>query len=193
MQKPGRRSARALFVLQGPAGHASWMSDLKDAAYNLTGQPEILDQDFRATLEPAYFKAHKDFKTAFAAAAKDDDEKCDPFDKKDQEFATLCFKHALSTGNGFHDWVKGVYHTARDALSREIKDQTQSVRRGDIFGLLRAIQLSESVNQLELFDPTQLDAALARFFFIGLGLVRKAADDAERHAKDNTDRSGLSY
>ena len=85
MEKPGRRSARALFVLQGPAGHASWMSDLKDAAHNLTGQPEILDQDFRATLDPVYFKAHKDFKTAFAAAAKDDDdEKCDPFDKKDQ-------------------------------------------------------------------------------------------------------------
>ena len=144
------------------------MSDLKDAAHNLTGQPEILDQDFRTTLDPVYFKAHKDFKTAFAAAAKDDDdEKCDPFDKKDQEFAKLCFEHALATGKGLHDWVRAVYHTARDALSREIKDQTQSVRRGDIFGLLRAIQLS--VNQLELFDPTQLDAAFAKCTMDGEG------------------------
>ena len=144
------------------------MGDLKDAAHNLTGQPEISDQDFRATLDPVYFKQHKDFKTAFAAAAKDDDEeKCDPFNKEDQEFAKLCFKHGLATGTGLHDWVRAVYHIARDALSREIKDQTQSVRRGDVFGLLRAIQLS--VNQLELFDPTQLDAAFTKCTMDGEG------------------------
>ena len=161
LESTGRRHGRTLFTLQGADDHSAWFGDLKDQAHYLTGKPAVLAQDFRATLDPSYFKSHKDFKTAFAAASKDDDEqRCDPFDKEDQEFAKLCFEHGMATGDGLYSWVRTLYHVARDALSREIKNQTASVQPGDIFGLLQGIQLA--VNQLEVFDSTELDAAFTK-------------------------------
>ena len=153
IEKPGRRAAKALFELAGAEDHAAWISDFKDAVFHITGFQDINERNFKDTLDAAFFKTHKDFKTAYAAAAKDDENKtCDPFD--DPDFARKCFDHTMDgAGLGMQDWVRSAYHLARDGLSRELKNQTGVVRRGDIFGLLRAIQLA--VNQLEVTCSTR--------------------------------------
>ena len=77
------------------------------------------------TLKLDYFKKHLDFKDII----KDHKDK-DPFG--DDDLVGKCFDHALSTGEGFEEWVYTTYAYIRASLSPHIQDQTSGVKLGDI-------------------------------------------------------------
>jgi hypothetical protein len=164
--KDGRKDNK-LFKLSGASEHGQWKSSLQDYMFEKFSNVNMDLITPASTLDPAYFKDHADFKVDFKASSKDGDNRSvDPFDHN-PVFAGLCFDHAIATGQGFFGWLYKAYTYIRNALSDKIQRQTAVVRRGDLIGLLKAIQLA--VHQFEIFDPDDLDIAFTKCTMAGEG------------------------
>ena len=106
------------------------------------------------TLDSAYFKASATFKAEFKSLSKNDDnDPVDPFD--DKEFLGKCLRHALTTADGFEDWLPGAYADILDSLSPEIGEKVASVANGDLVDLIRQIKLA--IQHFEIYNPDELD------------------------------------
>ena len=113
------------------------------------------------TLDSAYFKKHPDFKQEFADLKQNEE----PLDNVD--FCRKCKAHAMDEGEGFQDWLYGVYSDIRSALGQKIEEQTAGVGLGDLTGLLKAIKLS--VHHYELTNKHALDVEYGRCEMAGAG------------------------
>ena len=162
-------AARLLIQLTGAANHRLWRRSIQ--AYMFSKFHNVnMDKLGRAdTLDLDYFKKHEDFKADFkAAVASDDGDKTanDPF-VNSPKFLDQCFGHAISTGDGFTDWLYDTFTCVANSLSAKIQLQTAGVRLGDLIALLAAVKLA--VHEIEVFDPDVLDIAFTSCTMDGEG------------------------
>ena len=133
---PSSTKKLALFRLADASQHSRWRSTLQDYMFARIRNTDMDLLTQADTLDEKYFM--KEYKQEHAAASKDAlNAKVDPM--TDATFIKLCTDHAFRTGEGFHDWLYGMYADVRAALSDKIQDQTAGVTRGDLVGLLKAV------------------------------------------------------
>ena len=100
-----RKHGSKLATLANAEGYPRWMRSVSDAAFGITGKPDISRLEVYETLAKDYFKGHKDFKAQYNTNSKDEDrESCDPF-IQDPSFGKKCLDHALYTGYGMEEWA----------------------------------------------------------------------------------------
>ena len=157
-------------TLTGADGHAAWTSSLQDFMFKKFRNVNVSALREHDTLDSAYYKNHKDFKADFKRASKEaEDGECNPF-VNDKDYAGKCFQHSLASGEGFADWLPGLFADIRDSLSATIHAQTSGVSLGDVVALLSSVKLA--VHEHEVFDADELD-----ILFTSLKMEDEARND----------------
>ena len=135
-----------LFKLEGASHFNKWKNLLQDHMFKKIRNTNMDQLTMADILNEGIFKKLKDNKwkslpedakneRTYAEASTATDK--DPLD--DPEFLQRCTSHAFATGEGFHEWLYGLYADVRAALSDEIQEQTGGVHRGDLPTLLKSI------------------------------------------------------
>ena len=149
-----RKDRLNLFKLQNTSQFIRWQRLLQEYLFKKIRNVDLAKLKDASTLDSDYFKKHPDFKQEFADLKKEEARTGkEPLDYED--FCCKCKAHAMDEGNGFQDWLYGVYSDIRSALGQKIEEQTAGVGLGDLTGLLKAIKLS--VHHYELTNKHALD------------------------------------
>jgi hypothetical protein len=144
-----------LVKLSDASAFPRWKSSLQDHFFHKIHNTNMAKLTRTKTLDADFFKkeAGAELTAAYKVASKDDDNKTvDPM--ANTGFADKCFQYAIDTGEGFHPWLYTLYADVRSTLSDKIKDQTAGVSRGDLVGLLAAVNLA--LRHYEIINPDDL-------------------------------------
>jgi hypothetical protein len=150
-----KQDRHRLVKLSDASAFPRWQSSLQDHFFHKIHNTSMDKLTRTKTLDADFFKkeAGAELAAACKTASKDDENKTvDPM--TNAGFADQCFEYAIDTGEGFHPWLYTLYADVRSTLSDKIKDQTASVRRGDLVGLLAAVKLS--LRHYEIINPDDL-------------------------------------
>jgi hypothetical protein len=104
--------------------YPAWHDRIQDYLFQLFKNVNMDLITMKDTLKGDFFKTT--FPQQYKDACKDaDDQKVDPLTNAD--FLQQCSTHALTSGQGFHDWVYDLYADLRSTLSEKIRLQTSGV------------------------------------------------------------------
>jgi hypothetical protein len=148
-------------TLTTPEELEAWLQEVQDYFFFSFQNANMASITRRMMLDQLYFEASADFVDLLAVAvAHNEEEETEnkPFDYDD--VVDKCFEHSLDTGEGFKKWVYRAFFEVKRSLSKVVRTQTASVKRGDIIALLAAVKVA--MHKSEDFTYHELEVEWAK-------------------------------
>ena len=148
-------SKLSISKLESPAHFTRWKSILQDFMFELCKNTNMDILTIIDTLDDHFFSGDE-YNNEFPSTVLNAARTASPTNVLLHEpLHPIAIEHALSTGKGFRKWLYKLFSQIKKSLSDDIHARTESVRRGDLVGLLAAIKLA--VFHFESFSPEALE------------------------------------